>query len=96
MEQASKDVSADYDGEHAQKHTPPTACANAERAGANGSAVIMTFFDIQHSFLERISIIESKIPTVKAYQTILMRVFSSILALSSIATKYAKEGRFRQ
>ncbi|GME59925.1 glyoxalase bleomycin resistance protein dioxygenase protein [Neofusicoccum parvum] len=56
--------------------------------------VIMTFFDIQHSFLERISIIESKIPTVKAYQTILMRVFSSILALSSIATKYAKEGRF--
>ncbi|KAL1634037.1 hypothetical protein SLS56_002629 [Neofusicoccum ribis] len=59
-----------------------------------GHEMIMTFFDIQHSFLERISIIESKIPTVKAYQTIMMRVFSSILALSSIATKYAKEGRF--
>lgn len=51
---------------------------------------------MQHSFLERISILESKIPTIKAYQAILMRVFSSILTLSSIATKYEQEGRFRQ
>ncbi|KAK0661719.1 hypothetical protein DIS24_g2303 [Lasiodiplodia hormozganensis] len=56
--------------------------------------VIYTFFDIQHSFLERISIIEKKVPNIEIYQTIMMRVFTSILDLCRIATKYQKEGRF--
>ncbi|OJD28871.1 glyoxalase bleomycin resistance protein dioxygenase protein [Diplodia corticola] len=56
--------------------------------------VIYTFFDIQHSFLKRISIIEKKVPDIKIYQTIMMRVFTAILDLCKIATRYQKEGRF--
>lgn len=63
---------------------------------ADCSQVIYTFFDIQHSFLERISIIEKKVPNIEIYQTIMMRVFTSILDLCRIATKYQKEGRFSQ
>ncbi|PVH82345.1 hypothetical protein DL98DRAFT_570587 [Cadophora sp. DSE1049] len=56
---------------------------------------IAAFFDIMSSMLERLSLLESKLPSAKNYKTILMRVFSSLMGLCGTATKYVTEGRFK-
>ncbi|KAK0100488.1 hypothetical protein ONS95_008436 [Cadophora gregata] len=56
---------------------------------------IAAFFDIMSSMLERLSLLESKLPSAKNYRTILMRVFSSLMGLCGTATKYVTEGRFK-
>lgn len=47
-----------------------------------------------NNFLERVSIIESRMPTVPAYKVFLTRVFSSMMNLLAVATKAVKKGRF--
>ncbi|KAL9079219.1 MAG: hypothetical protein Q9157_001888 [Trypethelium eluteriae] len=56
--------------------------------------MIETFFSIMHAFLERISLSENKLPSVSTYQTMLARVFGSMLGLCAIASQYQKDGRF--
>jgi hypothetical protein len=46
------------------------------------------------SFLERISLLESKLPAAKAYKTILIRVFSAVIVLCGLTTKSIAKGRF--
>jgi len=48
------------------------------------------------SMLERLSLLESKLPSAKNYKTILMRVFSSLMGLCGTATKYVTERRFSE
>ena len=57
---------------------------------------IIGFYDEMNSFLERVSIIEHRLPSVPAYRTILMRVFSALMNICGIATHYIAKGRFKQ
>ncbi|KAF4304116.1 glyoxalase bleomycin resistance protein dioxygenase protein [Botryosphaeria dothidea] len=94
---AAKQISAAASASFPPAGTILTAFTWVMKASKDVSAdydVILTFFDIQHSFLERISLLESRLPAIETYQNILMRVFTSILNLCSIATKYEQEGRF--
>ena len=58
--------------------------------------MVESFFDIMHSFLERIALLEGKLSVIQKYQVFLMRVFCSILAICSITSTYQKDGRFCQ
>ena len=55
--------------------------------------MIVSFYDIMSSLLERISLLEKKLPTAKDYKIILMRVFSSLLVLCGMATKAIADKR---
>lgn len=55
---------------------------------------VEAFFDIMGSLLERLSLLESKLPSAKSYKAILMQVFSSLMELCGTATKYITDGRF--
>lgn len=57
---------------------------------------VAAFFDIMGSLLERLSLLETKLPSAKNYKTILMRVFSSLMGLCGTATKYVNDGRFSE
>jgi len=56
--------------------------------------VIVSFFDEMKSLLERVSIIEKRLPNLKSYKTILGRVFGSFLEICGISTVYVKKKRF--
>ena len=56
--------------------------------------MIERFFSIMQSFLKRLSLLEDRIPSERAFQTFLINVFSSILKLSAIARAYCSKGRF--
>lgn len=47
-----------------------------------------------NSFLERVVILETRLPSHKAYQNCLMDVFTSFLTLTGYAHKYIELGRF--
>lgn len=47
-----------------------------------------------NSFLERVTILETRLPSQKAYQNCLMDVFTSFLTLTGYAHKYIELGRF--
>jgi hypothetical protein len=54
------------------------------------------FFDIMGSILQRVSILEKKLPTVKAYKSFMTKVFSDLMILCGIATFYVRFGRFSE
>jgi flagellar motility protein MotE (MotC chaperone) len=56
--------------------------------------VVMVFFEDMNSFLERITILESRLPKFPAYRNCLMDVFTAFLVMTGIATKYIELGRF--
>ncbi|RFU74716.1 hypothetical protein TARUN_7528 [Trichoderma arundinaceum] len=56
--------------------------------------VVVVFFDDMNSFLERVVILETRLPSHKAYQNCLMDVFTSFLTLTGYAHKYIELGRF--
>ena len=56
---------------------------------------IISFYDEMNSFLERVSILEHRLPRVKAFRTILMRVFSALMNICGIATRKISKGRFK-
>lgn len=47
-----------------------------------------------NSFLQRITILESRLPNYPAYRNCLMDVFTSLLEMCGFATKYIELGRF--
>lgn len=47
-----------------------------------------------NSFLERVTILETRLPSQKAYQNCLMDVFTAFLTLTGYAHKYIELGRF--
>jgi hypothetical protein len=57
---------------------------------------IVGFFEELQTFLERISILEEKLPTVKAYRSHVLRVFSAIMKMLGLATKATTEGRMKR
>lgn len=56
--------------------------------------VVVVFFDGMNSFLQRVVILETRLPPHKAYQNCLMDVFTSFLTLTGYAHKYIELGRF--
>lgn len=55
--------------------------------------MILGFYDIINSLLERISLLENKMPADRDYRMILMRVFSSIVVLCGKATQVVEDKR---
>lgn len=55
--------------------------------------MIESFFKVMQVFLERLSLLEDKIPPQEAFQRPLVKVFSSLLKLSGVARSYCKKGR---
>ena len=49
-----------------------------------------------NSFLQRIVILEKRMPRQRAYQNCLMEVFSAFLKMCGFATEYIKKGRFSE
>ncbi|KAF4847889.1 hypothetical protein CGCSCA4_v005110 [Colletotrichum siamense] len=58
--------------------------------------IVIVFFEDMNSFLQRISILESRLPQKKAYQNCLMEVFTSLLSMCGFAHKYIELGRFKK
>ncbi|KAJ7620610.1 hypothetical protein DFH06DRAFT_68426 [Mycena polygramma] len=62
--------------------------------------VITSFFEDMNSFLQRITILEtrldSRLPRYPAYRNCLMDVFTSLLEMCGYATMYIELGRFRK
>lgn len=56
--------------------------------------MIESFFDLMHSFISRLSLLENKIPAQAAFQKHLIQVFSSLLNLTGLARSYCLKGRF--
>lgn len=47
-----------------------------------------------NAFLQRITILESRLPKYRAYRNCLIETFISFLTMTGIATKYIELGRF--
>ena len=58
--------------------------------------VVTAFFEDMNSFLQRITILETRLPKYKAYRNCLMDVFTSVLNMCGFATKYIELGRFKK
>lgn len=58
--------------------------------------IVTAFFDDMKSFLQRVSILEKKLPAYKAYEACLTDVFVSLLKMSAFATKFIKLQRFKK
>ncbi|RTE79591.1 hypothetical protein BHE90_005917 [Fusarium euwallaceae] len=58
--------------------------------------VVVVFFEDMNSFLQRIVILETRLPQYKAYQNCLMDVFTSFLKMCGYAHKYIELGRFKK
>jgi hypothetical protein len=70
---------------------------NASKAVSDDYDMIVQFFDIVNSFLERVSMLEDRIPDMRPFQLHLMKVFKSLLVLCAIARKYrASQGRLKK
>lgn len=78
-------------------HPPLTFLPNHIQACKQVSAdydVVTAFFEDMNAFLQRITILESRLPKYPAYRNCLMDVFTSVLSLCGFATKYIELGRF--
>ncbi|GJC84386.1 hypothetical protein ColLi_07224 [Colletotrichum liriopes] len=58
--------------------------------------VVVVFFQDMNSFLQRITILERRLPKHKGYQNSLMEVFTSFLVMCGFAHKYIELGRFKK
>ncbi|KAH7136344.1 hypothetical protein EDB81DRAFT_693393 [Dactylonectria macrodidyma] len=58
--------------------------------------IVVVFFEDMNSFLQRIVILETRLPKYKAYQNCLMDVFTSFLTMCGFAHKYIELGRFKK
>lgn len=57
---------------------------------------IMAFFEELNSFLERIQMLEDKLPQMDGYQHQLMRVIAAILKVCGVARRAVEEGRLKR
>ena len=58
--------------------------------------MILNFFDEMHSFIDRISILEGRLPKVDQVSRCVMSVFTSMLNICAISGDYKEEGRFSE
>lgn len=58
--------------------------------------IVIVFFEDMNAFLQRIVILEGRMPQHKAYQNCLMDVFVSFLTMCGFAHKYIELGRFKK
>lgn len=56
--------------------------------------MVTAFFEDMNAFLQRITILESRLPSYPAYRNCLMDVFTAVLDMCGFATKYIELGRF--
>lgn len=66
---------------------------NASKVVSEDYDMIISFFDVMNSFLERISILESRMPNEAVFKKFLVNVFSALMTLSAIARKCRQKGR---
>ncbi|KAL8294605.1 hypothetical protein RB597_007774 [Gaeumannomyces tritici] len=71
-----------------------TYVLNASKHVSDDYNAILGFFDLMNSFLERLSLLEGKLPRLPAFQKFVVHVFSSMLHVSGIARGYCLKGRF--
>ncbi|KAL5115644.1 hypothetical protein ACEQ8H_006443 [Pleosporales sp. CAS-2024a] len=71
-----------------------TLVLTASKRVSDDYDLIEGFFQMMHSFLRRLSLLENKIPPERHFQIFLIKVFSSLLKLNAIAQSYRKEKRF--
>lgn len=70
---------------------------NASKAVSDDYDMILQFFDITHSFLERVSMLENRMPGIREFQKFLLDVFKALLTLCAIARKYRMgQGRLKK
>lgn len=92
---------ASHIAEAASAAFPPSAAIltafnyvlNASKVVSEDYDLIVSFFDIMNSFLERVSILENRMPNEWQFKKFLVNVFSSMLTLSAIARKCRQKGR---
>lgn len=58
--------------------------------------VVVVFFEDMNSFLQRIVILETRMPKYRAFQNCLMDVFTAFLTMTAFAHKYIDLGRFKK
>lgn len=58
--------------------------------------IVVVFFKDMNAFLQRIVILETRMPKYRAYQNCLMDVFTSFLTMCGFAHKYIELGRFKK
>ncbi|KAJ4348566.1 uncharacterized protein N0V89_009943 [Didymosphaeria variabile] len=58
--------------------------------------VVTAFFEDMNAFLQRITILESRLPSYPAYRNCLMDAFTSVLEMCGFATKYIQLKRFKK
>ena len=66
---------------------------NASKAVSEDYDMIVSFFDVMNSFLQRISMLESRMPPEWQFRRFLINVFSAMMTLSAIARKCRLKGR---
>ncbi|PKS12614.1 hypothetical protein jhhlp_000822 [Lomentospora prolificans] len=66
---------------------------NASKVVSEDYDLIVSFFDIMNSFLERVSMLENRMPNEWQFKKFLINVFSAMLTLSAIARKCRQKGR---
>ncbi|KLU84503.1 hypothetical protein MAPG_03544 [Magnaporthiopsis poae ATCC 64411] len=71
-----------------------TNVLNASKHVSDDYNAILGFFDLMNSFLERLSLLEGKLPRLPAFRKFVVQVFSSMLCVSGIARSYCLKGRF--
>lgn len=57
---------------------------------------ITAFFEEMNTFLERVQIIEKKLPSYESYKSHLVRVFAAVLKICGLTTKATKDGRLKR
>jgi len=57
---------------------------------------VMGFFDFTHRFFDRLSMIEDKTPKQGPFQRCVVRVFSGMLTICSVAQEYAEKKRLKK
>lgn len=71
-----------------------TYVLNASKNVSKDYDLIEKFFDIMQSFLQRLSLLEGRIPQQEVFQQHVIKVFSSLLTLCALARSYCVQGRF--
>ena len=66
---------------------------NASKVVSEDYDMIISFFDVMNSFLERVSMLESRMPSEWQFRRFLINVFSAMMTLSAIARKCRQKGR---
>jgi hypothetical protein len=70
-------------------------CLDASKVVADYYDAVVSFFDIMSSILERMSLLEQRLPPNGAHQNFVIRVFTALLEICAIAKRYREQSRGR-